>query len=63
MPEPHPSEAFSQEEVYLEAGDTVSHPKFGTGTVQEVTDTVLTVDFDGETKKLSSAFAGMLKKV
>ncbi|MDP4000175.1 MAG: UvrD-helicase domain-containing protein [bacterium] len=61
-PYKHPSEAFSQEEVYLESGDTVSHPKFGKGTVKEVGDTILTVDFDDGTKKLSSAFAGMLKK-
>jgi ATP-dependent DNA helicase UvrD/PcrA len=62
VPDSHPADAFSQEEVYLESGDTVSHPKFGRGTVKEVSDTVLTVDFDGEEKKLSSAFAGMLKK-
>ncbi len=60
--QPHPSEEFSQEPVYLEAGDTVTHPKFGRGTVTEVTDSVLSVEFDGAVKKLSSAFAGMLKK-
>ncbi len=59
---PHPADEFNQEPVYLEAGDIVVHPKFGRGTVREVGDTVLTVDFDGSVKKLSSAFAGMLKK-
>lgn len=53
----------SQEPVFLEPGDSVSHPKFGKGTVKEVQDTVLTVVFDGVgEKKLSSAFASLLKK-
>ncbi|MSU76251.1 ATP-dependent DNA helicase PcrA [Patescibacteria group bacterium] len=53
----------NQEMDYLEAGDTVIHPKFGSGTVKEVDDSVLTVEFESVgIKKLSSAFAGMLKK-
>lgn len=53
----------NQEIEYLEPGATVIHPKFGTGTVTDMTETVLTVNFEsvGE-KKLSSAFAGMLKR-
>lgn len=54
----------NQEPTYLEAGDAVDHPKFGRGTVTEVEDTLLTVAFDGAgTKKLSSAFSSLLKKV
>ena len=53
----------SQEQQYLEPGDTVHHSKFGQGTVKEVSETVLTVEFDSVgIKKLSSAFAALLKK-
>ncbi len=54
----------SQEIDYLEVGDTVLHPKFGKGTVSDVSDSILTVAFDSAgTKKLSAGFAGLLKKV
>lgn len=53
----------SQETAYLEVGDSVDHPKFGRGRVIEVEDEVLTVDFEGDgVKKLSSAFASLMKK-
>ncbi len=53
----------NQDVEYLEPGATVIHPKFGAGTVKDMTETVLIVEFEsvGE-KKLSSAFAGMLKR-
>ncbi len=54
----------NQDPTYLEPGDTVDHPKFGPGTVKEVEDTILTVEFAGAgEKKLSSAFSSLLKKV
>lgn len=61
-PPPEVHEDLSQEPVYLEAGDAVVHPKFGRGTVTEVADAVLTVDFGGEPKKLSAAFANLMRK-
>ncbi len=58
-----PNEDANQEPVYLEAGDAVDHPKFGRGTVAEVSDAVLTVEFEQEgVKKLSATFASLLKK-
>jgi DNA helicase-2/ATP-dependent DNA helicase PcrA len=67
MPKKYPPrevhEDLSQEPVYLESGDAVVHPKFGRGTVVEVEDAVLTVDFEREgQKKLSSAFANLMRK-
>ena len=53
----------TQEMEYLEAGDTVDHPKFGKGVVKEVSDSVLTVEFaSAGIKKLSSAFSSLLRK-
>ena len=62
-----PSQSFaeegSQEAEFLDVGDTVTHPKFGPGKVVELSDTVLTVDFQrAGVKKLSSAFASLLRK-
>lgn len=54
----------TQEAQYLEVGDAVEHPKFGRGTVTELSDTVLTVTFErAGTKKLSSSFSSLMRKV
>ncbi|MDO4393839.1 MAG: UvrD-helicase domain-containing protein [Bacillota bacterium] len=42
-------------------GDAVSHDKFGRGIVLETTDKTVTVDFDGDRKKLALGFAPMHK--
>lgn len=58
-----PTDEISQEPTYLESGDAVEHPKFGKGTVTEISDVVLTVEFENAgTKKLSATFASLLKK-
>ena len=48
------SETFS-------SGDTVSHPKFGQGTVLESTGSVVTVEFDSGIKKLAAGIAPIKK--
>ena len=54
---------INQEPSFLEPGDAVNHPKFGQGKVKEISDSVLTVEFvKGGVKKLSSAFASLLRK-
>ncbi len=54
----------TQEPQYLEIGDKVEHPKFGPGTVTELSETVLTVQFASVgTKKLSSSFSSLMRKV
>ena len=56
-------EEGNQDVEYLEPGAAVVHPKFGAGTVKDMSETVLTVEFESVgVKKLSAAFAGMLKK-
>lgn len=54
----------TQEPQYLEVGDVVEHPRFGQGTVTDLSDTVLTVHFSSAgTKKLSSSFSSLMRKV
>ena len=56
-------EEGNQDVEYLEPGAAVVHPKFGAGTVKDMSETVLTVEFESVgVKKLSAAFAGMLKR-
>lgn len=43
------------------AGDRVRHPKFGEGLVLEATDRVVTVDFNGDRKKLAPGLAPLTK--
>ena len=42
-------------------GDTVEHPKFGQGTVVECTESVVTVEFGSDTKKLAVGIAPIKK--
>ncbi|WP_026391691.1 ATP-dependent helicase [Haploplasma modicum] len=47
--------------AYLK-GDTVIHDKFGEGKVTAVTNAALTIDFNGEVKKISVKYPGISKK-
>ncbi|MBR5489404.1 MAG: ATP-binding domain-containing protein, partial [Firmicutes bacterium] len=47
----------------LEAGDRVSHPKFGTGTVLNINGKIIQVEFDdGAVKKLAAGMAPLTKQ-